>query len=71
MRIQYDEAADAAFIWFVDGGPQQVERTEPADVSLENAAIVFMWDRSDRLLGLEVLGASKVMPNGALDPSDG
>lgn len=70
MIVDYDDDADAASIWFVDGDARQVERTEPVDVALEDAAIVLMWDANGRLMGFEVLGASKVMPPSALEPAD-
>lgn len=60
MRLVFDKEADAAFIYF---GTDAVEvmRTEPCEVAFQDAAVILLMNASGKLIGLEVLGASKAL----------
>jgi uncharacterized protein YuzE len=54
MRITYDEKADALYIAFGEG---------PATVKEVVEGIALDWDGEGRLLGIEILDASKRVAN--------
>ena len=60
MKIRYDTYADAAYIYLVDeikyGG---AARTYPCDPLQVNGMINLDFDADGRLVGIEVLDASK------------
>jgi uncharacterized protein YuzE len=62
MRITYDRDADAAYIYLTDAsllpGRDSLSCDKPADV--EHAWVVMDW-REGRIVGLEVLDASKLL----------
>ncbi len=68
MRIIYDEYADAAYI-YLQAAPSsgEVTRTEPCDVDIKEGAVILEFDASGRLIGIEILGASRLLPTEALD----
>lgn len=62
MRVTHDAEADAAYVYLVD----EIDRGEVANsyvagISLENAALTVDFDANGRVLGIEVLGASRVL----------
>jgi len=63
MKIRYDASADAAYIYLVDeiklGG---AARTYPCDPTQVNGMINLDFDIDGRLVGIEVLDASKKLP---------
>ena len=61
MKITLDKEADAAYIYFKDIMPGEVKKT----ISL-NESINIDLDSEGRTLGIEVLNASKNLPNTAL-----
>jgi uncharacterized protein YuzE len=54
MKVTYDEKADALYIAFGEG---------PATVQEVAEGIVLDWDSEDKLLGIEILDASKRVAN--------
>lgn len=63
MRLTYDVAADAAYIYLIDEiGPGEVAKTAICDVRLDRASVNLDFDSSQRLVGVEILGASRVLP---------
>ena len=62
MRITYDREADAAYIYLTDAvlspGRDSIPCDKPDDV--EHAWVVMDW-REGRIVGLEVLDASKLL----------
>ena len=63
MRLSYDQASDAATIYIVDeivagGAPRSVM----CDLEVRDGAVILLLDDDDRLVGIEVLGASRVLP---------
>ncbi len=66
MRATYDPVADAAYVYLVDViAPGGVARTLPAMVDLDLAFISFDFGADQNLLGLEILGASRVLASDA------
>lgn len=71
LEIRYDPEADAAYIYVVPRGPgRSVARTRFCDVELQGAAISVDLDGMNSILGIEILGASKVLPAGLLTESE-
>lgn len=71
MQIVYDRSVDAAHVYFrsiLASG--EVVRTEPCDVEIREGAIILEFDAAGRLIGLEILGASRVLPAEALDAAE-
>lgn len=74
MRITFDPAADAAMIYLVDAPRDgSVARSEVCDVEFRDGAVVLDLDAEDRLLAIEILGASKLLPADVIEQaaSDG
>jgi uncharacterized protein YuzE len=62
MRLTYDADADAAFLYFVgNSSTEQSSRTEMCDVEFDKGAVILLFDVDDRLMGLEILGASRLL----------
>ena len=67
MRITFDPDADAAYIQLVDHIPAGgAPRQEICDVELPGAAVILDFSPEDMLIGIEVLGASRILPEGLL-----
>jgi uncharacterized protein YuzE len=62
MKITYDAIADAAYIYLADIEAGGVARTYPCDPSEAGAMINLDFDPNERLVGIEVLGASHHLP---------
>jgi uncharacterized protein YuzE len=62
MKVKYDKEADAAYIYLKGSvGKGEVKRT----VSM-NENIILDFDADDKLVGIEILSASSVVPEGAV-----
>ena len=67
MKVEYDKTANAAYIYLTnieDGG---VNFTYPCDPSEVGGMINLDFDNNNRLLGIEVLDADKILPKELLD----
>jgi uncharacterized protein YuzE len=68
MYVEYDDEADAAFIWLI---PRPDDGTFVVDGELWPAElggkIGLLFDIEKKLVGLEVLGASSRLPKVVLD----
>ena len=63
MKIRYDTFADAAYIYLVDEiKPGGAARTYPCDPDKVDGQINLDFDKDGRLVGIEVLDASKKLP---------
>lgn len=63
MKIVHDKSVDAAYIYLVDNiGVGGVAKTYCCDPLEVNGQINLDFDLEDRLIGIEVLGASKSLP---------
>jgi uncharacterized protein YuzE len=63
LRVKYDRSTDAAYVYFVEGELSgRVERSVVCDVETEMGSIHLDFDGSGKLVGMEVLGASRLLP---------
>jgi uncharacterized protein YuzE len=70
MRITYDPSVDAAYLYLAhipDGG---VEQTYVCDAQSLAGSVHLDIDKEGRLVGIEVLGASDVLPSELLRQAD-
>jgi uncharacterized protein YuzE len=68
VRFKYDKEADAAYVSL--GNSREAgrsARTEVVDLEIENGAINLDFDDGGRLIGIEILGASKLLPAALLE----
>jgi uncharacterized protein YuzE len=67
VRLVYDSTADAASIYLLDtiqdGG---TARSHVCDVEMTGCSITLDFDSEDKLVGIEVLGATKLLPSSLL-----
>ncbi|MEM5814254.1 MAG: DUF2283 domain-containing protein [Candidatus Aenigmatarchaeota archaeon] len=70
MKITYSETDDAAYIYLVEAKPGVAARTEPCEIAGLRGEINLDFDKNGRLVGIEVLGASKVLPKEILDRAE-
>jgi uncharacterized protein YuzE len=67
MRVTYDPSVDAVYIYLVDDIlPGEVFRTYPCDPKKVNGEINLDFDSDGRLLGIEILDASRKLPQTCL-----
>jgi uncharacterized protein YuzE len=63
MKATYDPVADAVYIYLVDHiGPGDVKATYSLDPVEEVGQIYLDFDTAGRLVGIEILDASKKVP---------
>jgi uncharacterized protein YuzE len=71
VELIHDSDADAAKINFVgaiqSGG---VEKSHVCDIELANCSVVLDFDAKDHLVGIEILGASRLLPEHMLREAD-
>ena len=70
MRVRFDPEANAAYIALPRAEGASVARSHVCDVHLDESAILLDFDAEGRLLGVELLGASRLLPGDALDAAD-
>lgn len=62
-RVTYDESVDAAYIYLVDEiGAGGVAETVPVEAIASRAMINLDFDGEGRLVGIEVMDASALLP---------
>jgi uncharacterized protein YuzE len=66
MRLTYDAEADAAYLYFAQGEP--VARTVPGEGEADGVNLDF--NEAGVLIGVEVLEASRRLPQDALDQAE-
>ena len=58
MKFTYDKEADAAYIYIKESIIRgEVDKTKPL-----NESIILDFDKGGKLLGIEILSASKILP---------
>ena len=62
MRITYDREADAAYIYLTEIEPGGVTSGSTLNRHMEMASVNCDFNAADQLVGIEVLGASRVLP---------
>ena len=62
VRLTHDAVADAAYVYLVDEIDRgEVASPQIAGIPLDRATLIVDFDASGRVLGIEVLGASRVL----------
>ncbi len=61
MKLEYDKDADAAYIYF-----KEIEEGEVVQTISLNDSVNIDLDKEDRTLGIEILDASKNLPENAV-----
>ena len=63
MRVDYSKNSDSAYIYLKDNiGDGEVKMTYPCDPLDVNGMINLDFDKDGKLIGIEVLDASKKLP---------
>ena len=61
--MTYDPEADAAFVYLADRiGPGEAPRSLMCDLEIQEGAVILLLDDDGRVLGIELLGASRLLP---------
>ena len=70
VELIHDSDADAAKINLVSVQAGGVERSHVCDIEMADCSVVLDFDAKDHLVGIEILGASKLLPEQMLTESD-
>ena len=70
MKITYDKSVDAAYVYFSESPPGKVAKTYPCDPKEVNGMINLDFDESGKLVGIEVMDASKKLSKSILDSAN-
>ena len=62
MKVTYDKEADAAYIYLKD----KIDKGEIKDTISMNENIILDFDSKKKLIGIEILSASKITPKGSI-----
>jgi uncharacterized protein YuzE len=66
LKIEYDKSVDAAYINLIPAQPGAATRTYACDPEEVGGQIQLDFDAAGRLIGIEVLDASHLLPAAAL-----
>lgn len=70
MRFTYDGDADAAYVYLREArAPGDVASSHMCDVDIPNTAVVLEFGEGGTLLGIELLGARKLLGEDVLNSS--
>jgi uncharacterized protein YuzE len=70
MRVTYDPAADAAYIYVTEIRDGGVAVSRLVDQAMDGASVHVDFDHQNRLIGVEVLGASRGLPAETLEGAE-
>jgi uncharacterized protein YuzE len=63
IELSYDAEADAAYVYLQEqGDARKVARTRFCNIELKNAAINVDFDGQGHVVGIELLGATQLLP---------
>ena len=66
MRLTFDRAANAAYIYLVAIGHGDVEKTESVTPAHNRGTYNLDFNKNGRLIGIEILNATRVLPSEVL-----
>jgi uncharacterized protein YuzE len=66
VKITFDRGANAAYIALKEIGPGEAARQHVVDAQHTRGMIVLDFDKKGRLIGIEVLEATKALPEEVL-----
>ncbi|MEK7535956.1 MAG: DUF2283 domain-containing protein [Patescibacteria group bacterium] len=69
VKIKYDKSADAAYVYFSEFPPEKVEKTYLCDPQEVKGMINLDFDKDGKLIGIEVMDASKKLSKELLENS--
>lgn len=69
IELIHDSDADAAKINLVSVRAGEVEKSHVCDIELADCSVVLDFDVKDHLVGIEILGASRLLPEQMLTES--
>ena len=68
MKLTYDPEVDAAYLYLVPSiGRGEVVRTISSMLEMDRSFVAFDVDSEGKILGIEILGASRVLPGVTLE----
>lgn len=71
MRVTFDPEANAAYVYLKDQiPPGGVSRSEFCDVEVAGGPVFLQFDSDGRLIGIEILGATELLPAEVLDEAE-
>jgi uncharacterized protein YuzE len=70
MRMTYDQDADAAYIYVSEESHEATDFQTCGPLEVENASIILIYNPSHHLIGVEVLGASRLLGPDSLAAAD-
>lgn len=71
MKITYDQKIDAAYIYLVESiSDGQAKKTYTCDPQEVNGEINLDFDEANKLIGIEILDASKKLPKKLLQKAE-
>ena len=70
VKVTYDPAVDAAYIYLRHSGRGDAAHTVPVEEDEAAGEVILDFDRDGRLIGIEVLGARRGLPEGFMDDAD-
>ena len=70
MRVTYDPAADAAYIYVTEIPKGGVAASRLVEQAMDRASVHIEFDHQNRLIGIEVLGASRGLPAETLEAAE-
>ena len=71
VRLTYDPDADSALVYLVDHiPPGGAPRSLMCDLEMRDGAVILLMNEEEQLLGIELLGASRLLPTAALNSAE-
>jgi uncharacterized protein YuzE len=70
MRMTFDRASNAAYIYLKEIAPGEAERQHLVDEPHTRGMIVLDFDKKGRFIGIEILDAARALPAEALDAAE-
>jgi uncharacterized protein YuzE len=70
MRVTYDPGADAAYIYVTENRAGGVAASRVVDQLMDGASVHVDFDDKNRLIGIEILGASRGLPPETLEVAE-
>ena len=71
MQLTFDPDANAAYLYLTDDRPLKISEEEACGLYVEGgSSIMLAYDEQRHLIGIEFLGATRVLPQECLAEAD-
>jgi uncharacterized protein YuzE len=71
MRLSYDAEVDVATVYLLDEiGPGGAPNSAICDLEADGGSVILLLSGEGKLVGIEVLGATKLLPPALLGPAE-